>query len=98
MNYPWACQSCGATEEVERPMSQSHVGPTDHCSACNALDWRRIYEAPMIMERALPDGSKRAGFHREKEAAKLDVQAASAPPKQAIELKRAAAERRRSKE
>jgi len=79
-------------------MSQSHVGPIEECESCKMLDWRRVYEAPMLMERALPDGSKRAGFHREREAAKLDVAAASAPPKQAIELKRAAAERRRSKE
>lgn len=79
-------------------MSQSHVGPTDHCESCNALDWRRVYEAPMIMQAALPDGHTRPGFRREKEALKLEVAAASAPPKQAAELKKAAAQRRREKE
>lgn len=97
MIYKWACNSCGRDVDVERRIADCAVGPEENCE-CGLSDWRRVFEAPMMMERALPDGTSRPGFAREKEAAKLEVLAASAPPKQAAELKKAAMERRKSKE
>lgn len=96
MIYKWGCNSCGRDVDIERPMAQCSVPPDDACE-CGVSDWRRVYESPMIMERAYLDGRKRPEFQREKEAAKLDIAAASAPPKQAAELKKAAMERRKAK-
>lgn len=60
-------------------MSQCHVGPTDHCESCNALDWVRVFEPPMIMQHSYLDGKKRPGFSTEIRAAKLEVDKADLP-------------------
>lgn len=106
MTYCWKCRYCDTLFEIQRPIAEYGIPPPDNdpeydCGCPDAETagrFVRVYEAPMIMQAALPDGHTRPGFRREKEALKLEIAAASAPPKQAAELKKAAAQRRREKE
>lgn len=66
--------------EIVRPIAECTVPPDENCLDCSEnagpTEWQRVFQAPMNMERALPDGTKRKGFADMKEAARLKVDAA----------------------
>ena len=60
-------------------MAQHAVGPENECEGCQALDWQRVFESPMVASASLPDGTKRKGWADMKEAAKLECIKADLP-------------------
>lgn len=79
MIYLWKCVVCGQHEEVERPMADSSLPPDTGCAPWeepHTADWQRVYEAPMQLKASYPDGHKRKGWAEQREAVKLEKQAA----------------------
>lgn len=76
MMYCWKCLGCELTTEVQRPIQDRALPPDEPCTECTGTDWQRVYESPMVMHVALPDGTKRKGWAEVRESANLQKQAA----------------------
>ena len=67
------------------------------CDNCGERGVRRVWSLPNMTRESYPDGYKRGGdYALVKEAAKLEVKAASAPKSSKFDLKKAAAELRKA--
>jgi putative FmdB family regulatory protein len=67
--YDWNCDECGHCWEFFVHYDKRDENYT--CPECGGVNTTRQFPAPMIMTAALPDGVKRKGWDRMKEAAKL---------------------------
>lgn len=78
-NYTYQCRECSYEEDHRMTIAQLDI-ITVVCPDCDK-EMERLVFSPMVMRVGLPDGTRRKGFDRMKEAAKLEVERANTDSK-----------------